>query len=788
MLHHAHLRLALTLLVLLSLGTILMPAAPRALAAEPASPTTIYLPAVQRGYISGSPIQDAIVFVSRKIMPKGSIYWDVPNGMAGVGGHSRFRPAAPGKLILREANGYMRTLVDGSKPTAASFNLIDVNAPDVSYDGQRIVFAGLPQGTYDTEPTKNPGAWRLFMINVDGTGLRQITFSDANSRIMSQFGQAASGLTPYDDTDPAWLPDGRLVFSSTRWPSYGQYSGVRTTNLFVINSDGSGMHRITAERNGADRPMVDPVTGRIVYARWWRNHRFPTNDMNTVTDSKGGYKQYNGLTTDRFNNVGGNGMFRNAWQISTINPDGTGLSMWSGFMRDEDSNHFYGGTFAPDGTLYANFFPMINMTEASGFGGIRRYTRGPGQYTPIIGATKIGTDYAYGTTSSDYSYGIYKGAYASEPDMLADGRLIISWAPNYYQDYGLYVVNPDGTYLTKVYDEPGTAQLRTRVVRARPLPPILKDTITNVASALPPTEQGPYAIDGTFVFEDMNIYANAPVDVPIVNAPAVGSAAKIRFFIDHQRTSPGSFPNLDWPVMLAEQPISPAGALRNDSAPGNVPLFEQLRGADSKVPLTFGPRGADGAGHVAGMNFGRPGEHALCVGCHAGHSMMKAPVNPADAQWTNLATGATVTVSSSRDPKYNGGLIDRQVMRGENWRYWTSLPGQAASGQWVQLTFPVPVTVRTVRLYGPRLGGEANSSIVVNQATVQLYADTAATQAVGGAKVVQNVQVTGTDATFSTPLTARVVRVKLDSVQGTFYGSQIASLAEIEVIARGEAP
>jgi hypothetical protein len=35
---------------------------------------------------------------------------------------------------------------------------------------------------------------------------------------------------------------------------------------------------------------------------------------------------------------------------------------------------------------------------------------------------------------------------------------------------------------------------------------------------------------------------------------------------------------------------------------------------------------------------------------------------------------------------------------------------------------------------------------------------------------------------------ARAVRVRIDDVSGTFYGMRVASLAEIEVIARGEAP
>ena len=153
-----------------------------------------------------------LVFVSRQIPNNGSIYYGAAKDMPGVGPHSRFRVAAPGKLLVRETDGSIRVLVDGAAPTAASLNLIDVNAPDVSYDGQQIVFTGLRSGSYNTGPVTNPGAWRLYRINVDGSGLQQITLSN-QSLDLSQFGGAAGPLQPYDDTDPVWLPDGRIAFS-----------------------------------------------------------------------------------------------------------------------------------------------------------------------------------------------------------------------------------------------------------------------------------------------------------------------------------------------------------------------------------------------------------------------------------------------------------------------------------------------------------------------------------------------------------------------------------------------
>jgi hypothetical protein len=159
--------------------------------------------------------------------------------------------------------------------------------------------------------------------------------------------------------------------------------------------------------------------------------------------------------------------------------------------------------------------------------------------------------------------------------------------------------------------------------------------------------------------------------------------------------------------------------------------------------------------------------------------MIPVPANDADALFC-----ASVTVSSTRDAKQNAGLIDRKVQLGEIWRYWASESGKA-TGQWVALTFPVPVTVRKVRLYNPRQGGEANSSIQVTGATVRLYSDAGATQEVAH-DAASGLSVSGTDVGFS-DVKARVVRVEIGSTTGTFYGAKVASLAEIEVIARGEA-
>jgi WD40-like Beta Propeller Repeat len=739
-----------------------------------------------------------IVFVSRQIPKLGSVYYPEGGMLPGVQPYSRFTPAAPSKLLVLEPSGSIRTLIDGSNPTPASLNLIDVNAPDVSYEGKKILFAGLPKGRYQQTSVASPGAWRIYVINIDGTGLKQLTSKQTLD--LSQFGPIASVFTTYDDTDPVWLPDGRMVFSSTRYPSFGMYGAARSSNLFITNADGKKLHRITTERNGAERPLVDPLTGRIVYSRWWRNFRFASDSMKTVPDPEGGYKQHLGLIaanqTDQagLGNVPGNSqnLNRNAWQLVTINPDGTDLKQFAGgsgtFYDGQDGNHAYGGSFTTDGNLFANYFPMLNGTEAAGFGGIRFYMRGPNGYTPVIGITYPTLDYV---KTNPTSFGVYKGSYAAEPEVLPSGSLIISWARDTQQDYGLYTLNANGSGRRLLYDHPGTSELRARVIRPRPLPPIISDTVTTVVNVLPPKKVAPYTQDGIFVFDALNVYFNAPVDSNIISAMPVGSAKTMRSFIDHQRDEQyGSLERFDWPILLDEVIVNPNGSVRL-TLPANVPLFEQIRSARPgyKVPLT-GPSGETfgGAAHVAGLNYGRPGAVTRCVGCHAGHSMISVPANPADALFSNLAPGAVVSVSSSTPYVNTNVLVDRKVQTfSDATPPWRSEHGKSPNKQWIELTFPVPVTVRTVRLYNlPKEQGE-NNTLQVTGTRIKLFSDTTATQEVSR-KTSGTVSVDGTDIAFS-DVKARVVQVEFTGVTGHYgYEGTVASLAEIEVIARGEAP
>jgi hypothetical protein len=89
-----------------------------------------------------------------------------------------------------------------------------------------------------------------------------------------------------------------------------------------------------------------------------------------------------------------------------------------------------------------------------------------------------------------------------------------------------------------------------------------------------------------------------------------------------------------------------------------------------------------------------------------------------------------------------------------------------------------------VVLYNPK--AEAGSTIQVQATTVKLFSDAAGTTQVAST-ASGPLAATGTAVNFA-EVQARVVRVEINSVTGSYFGKALAGLAEIEVIARGEAP
>ena len=115
----------------------------------------------------------------------------------------------------------------------------------LDFDGERLLFASVGEAEL---------AWRIFEIGADGSGLVQVTPDD---------GEDAS------HSDPCYLPDGRIIFSST-----ANYVGLPCVFgaapmvcLYRMDRETGKIRQLTFEQDSDWCPTVTN-SGRVMYLRW----------------------------------------------------------------------------------------------------------------------------------------------------------------------------------------------------------------------------------------------------------------------------------------------------------------------------------------------------------------------------------------------------------------------------------------------------------------------------------------------------------------------------------------
>jgi hypothetical protein len=113
--------------------------------------------------------------------------------------------------------------------------------PDLSFDGQRVLFC------YKGHDEKS---FHLYDVNLDGGNRRQLTDGK------------------YDDIDPLYLPDGHILFTTTRGNTYvrcGPY--IYSYILARCDADGRNVYLISQNSEPDFVPALLP-DGRVIYSRW----------------------------------------------------------------------------------------------------------------------------------------------------------------------------------------------------------------------------------------------------------------------------------------------------------------------------------------------------------------------------------------------------------------------------------------------------------------------------------------------------------------------------------------
>jgi hypothetical protein len=173
-------------------------------------------------------------------------------------------------------------LTTGEKTSILPEDMKDgiINRLDVSFDADRVVF--------DWKPDDKSG-FHVWEINIDGTGIHQITFPPEDEAETQDKYHLFRDETwhwisfPYaypvefgvyghwtDDMHPCYLPDDGIAFISTRC-RYGILcdgpDDLSTTVLYRINRDGSDLQKLTNSSVSEANPTLTE-DGRILYTRW----------------------------------------------------------------------------------------------------------------------------------------------------------------------------------------------------------------------------------------------------------------------------------------------------------------------------------------------------------------------------------------------------------------------------------------------------------------------------------------------------------------------------------------
>jgi hypothetical protein len=151
-----------------------------------------------------------------------------------------YRPGGPMKL-LDVKTGRTSVLVD---PGATGL----VRDPDVHFDGKKILVS--------MRKSKEEN-YSIYEIDVDPQTAS--AKPGATKRL--------TGEIEASDIDPLYLPDGKIVFSSTREPKYCHCNMHIMANLNRMDGDGANIHQISKNTLFDGHPSLLP-DGRILYYRW----------------------------------------------------------------------------------------------------------------------------------------------------------------------------------------------------------------------------------------------------------------------------------------------------------------------------------------------------------------------------------------------------------------------------------------------------------------------------------------------------------------------------------------
>ncbi len=428
---------------------------------------------------------------------------------------------------------------DGVVTPITNFTGASISDPAVSFDGKKIMFSMRPPG----------GTYRnIWEIGADGTGLRQVTSGGGH------------------DFDPLYLPDGRVLFTSSRDGEMDEYNHSTSEHLYVCDADGGNLERISYNQSTDFDPTLLP-DGHVLYTRW-----------------------------EHFGTM-------NRFPLFFTNPDGTGTFH---FFGPHDRNFFHPQP-TPDGRLIA-----IESTRVEGDAGpiaVLKLEQGPAD--PALGGNSTHWDVITPQVNNNgepWPYGAFK-----YPMPIGGNRYVASYtlpaATKGDVDYALYTFTLDQTgtgapgdpatftigNLTYLYNDPKTNEYDAQLLAPHPKPPVIASTIDR-------------SVDyGEFLAQDVfNRGTNDGQEVPIKGVDPIDSIAVITAR----------------PTLAGDMNDFSANEFEKRALIGFAPVYSdgsfRIR-VPANTPISFATLDQNGRGFVVKRThlYVRPGESfTRCFGCH----------------------------------------------------------------------------------------------------------------------------------------------------------------------------
>jgi len=526
--------------------------------------------------------------------------------------------------------------------------LYDVKDINVSYDGNKLIFAMRAPEIEDADEEDQP-KWNIWEYDQELSTLR---------RIITGNDTAESG----HDISPSYLPDGRILFTSTRQSrsrailldeGKGQYAAQDEELdsdafvLHVMNDDGSGIEQISFNQSHDINPTV-LENGKILFSRWDNAGQTANNGLNLYQINPDG-SELTYMYGRHSHDTGNEGT-----QVQFVKPreleNGDVLVQ----LREFETDNFASQPTAVNFNEFVEHDISVDGID------------GEGQSAVISGLNTAGELSLNGTYGSFFP--LYDGT----------NRYLVSWsicrvvlidsdaatdgdqpgaaehctteniASETYEAanplYGLWVLDADSNTQRPI-DLPETGMLFEEAVlmTSRPLPTFIPPkSLSSDAQVLADLGFGAIHIKSVYDFDGLDTSPNglAVLSDPVATAPVDRPQRFIRIekpvslpsedVYDFNNTAFGRNRGQLMREILGYAPIEPDGSVKV-AVPANVAFAISV--LDEKGQRT-GNRHQNWL-HVA------PGETVECIGCHTGTS--EIPHGRMDAEPDAINVGAVTS-------------------------------------------------------------------------------------------------------------------------------------------------